>query len=91
LHSAVICNLDTAQRNLTALQQLGLRVGLDDFATGYWSLNHLTTLPIGCFKIDRTFVQQLESSLISQVIIDTVNSMAGALKFSCELGVSRTK
>src|SRR5260370_7733022 len=36
---------------VSAIRQLGCRVGLDDFATGYSSLNYLRRLPLDFLKI----------------------------------------
>jgi EAL domain-containing protein (putative c-di-GMP-specific phosphodiesterase class I) len=41
---------------LAALAELGLRVVVDDFGTGYTSLSYLSALPIDSLKIDRSFV-----------------------------------
>lgn len=40
------------------LQDIGIRVTLDDFGAGYSSLSHLRHLPFDGLKIDKQFIQQ---------------------------------
>jgi diguanylate cyclase (GGDEF)-like protein len=46
---------------LNALAALGVCLSIDDFGTGYSSLSHLAGMPVDEMKIDRSFVQSLES------------------------------
>jgi diguanylate cyclase (GGDEF)-like protein len=46
---------------LNALAALGVGLSIDDFGTGYSSLSHLARMPVDEMKIDRSFIQNLES------------------------------
>ena len=59
---------------LEAMRSVGVQIALDDFGTGYSSLTQLRTLPIDTLKIDRSFVETLDTDAgdasIVQAIID---------------------
>lgn len=67
------------ERALKQLNANGIRVALDDFGTGYASLSHLKQFPVDIVKIDRSFLQNLESSAHDDVIINTVISLGHSL------------
>jgi diguanylate cyclase (GGDEF)-like protein len=46
---------------LDAVAALGVGLSIDDFGTGYSSLSHLARMPVDEMKIDRSFIQSLES------------------------------
>jgi EAL domain-containing protein (putative c-di-GMP-specific phosphodiesterase class I) len=57
--------------NLNKLQQLGIKILLDDFGAGYSSLRYLHDLPISIVKIDKAFVQGLPGDEASRTIIES--------------------
>jgi diguanylate cyclase (GGDEF)-like protein len=50
-----------ALQTLDAIAALGVSLSIDDFGTGYSSLSHLARMPVHEVKIDRSFVQGLDS------------------------------
>jgi EAL domain-containing protein (putative c-di-GMP-specific phosphodiesterase class I) len=57
--SVLLDDLDRAAAHLRAVRELGVRVHVDDFGTGYTSIAHLHALPIDGIKIDRRFIAAL--------------------------------
>ena len=62
-----------------ALSDIGVQLSIDDFGTGYSSLSYLRQLQVGELKIDRSFVQDLESSADARAIVEAVIRLAHAL------------
>jgi EAL domain-containing protein (putative c-di-GMP-specific phosphodiesterase class I) len=60
--SALVQNLEGAQKALGALRAAGVRIALDDFGTGYSSLYHLRNFKVDSIKIDRSFIEDLEEA-----------------------------
>jgi EAL domain-containing protein (putative c-di-GMP-specific phosphodiesterase class I) len=61
---------------LRSLREMGVRISLDDFGTGFSCLSYLRTLPIDMIKIDRSFVLTLAAN--SKPIIRTIVTTAQA-------------
>ena len=51
-----------------ALHDIGVLIALDDFGTGYASLTNLRQLPIDRLKIDKSFVQDNDVSVVKAMI-----------------------
>ncbi|MBB3021074.1 diguanylate cyclase (GGDEF)-like protein/PAS domain S-box-containing protein [Microvirga lupini] len=63
------------ERALRTLSAEGVTIALDDFGTGYASLSHLKRFPVNTLKIDRSFVQGLESDAGDAAIVKAVLSL----------------
>jgi EAL domain-containing protein (putative c-di-GMP-specific phosphodiesterase class I) len=77
MHDADI-NLGT----LSALHRMGVELSLDDFGTGYSSLAYLKRFPVGKLKIDRSFVNDLETDPDDWTIASTIVSMGRSLRMT---------
>ncbi len=77
--SVAMEDAETMHAALARLGELGLSLAIDDFGTGYSSLAYLRRLPVGQLKIDRSFVQDLETSADAQAIVEAVIRLAHAL------------
>jgi diguanylate cyclase (GGDEF)-like protein len=54
--TAVMTNPALAMSTLTGLHELGIRLSIDDYGTGYSSMAYLNRLPVDELKVDRSFV-----------------------------------
>ncbi len=62
---------------LKRLSSVGVDIAIDDFGTGYSSLSRLNALPIQMFKIDRSFVHNIDHELTpSNQLLRTINALA---------------
>ena len=69
---------DTLQK-LQQLEAMGIRLAVDDFGTGYASLQQLKSLPIKVVKIDRSFVMGLGHDSDDEAIVSATIRMAHEL------------
>ena len=76
----VVLNFDEIAKRMTELAAMGICFAVDDFGTGYASLQHLQRLPIATLKIDRSFIQRLCESSHSYPIVKAVIELAHSLK-----------
>ncbi len=67
---------------LRKLKDLGLRIAMDDFGTGFSSLAYLQRFPFDKLKLDQAFVRGLETSEQSRAIARATISMAHALNLT---------
>lgn len=72
---------DTAQmlQAVKSLRDAGFKIEMDDFGSGYSSLNMLCLMPIDALKIDMKFVRNIVSSKTGYRIVELVVEMARAL------------
>jgi EAL domain-containing protein (putative c-di-GMP-specific phosphodiesterase class I) len=71
-----------AVETMNALRKLGVGLSLDDFGTGYSSLSRLAHLPIRELKIDRSFMQDVESDATARAIVTTVVRVGQSLQLT---------
>jgi diguanylate cyclase (GGDEF)-like protein/PAS domain S-box-containing protein len=67
---------ETVAKVLHQLQALGVQVALDDFGTGFSSLSHLKDFRVDKIKIDKSFVQDLDSDESDRALVDGLIALA---------------
>ncbi len=77
--SSVMPQGSLALDNMLKLAAKGIRFSIDDFGTGFSSLDRLHQLPVSILKIDRTFVMRMLDPDGTLPIVNTIISMAHSL------------
>ncbi|TQV86417.1 bifunctional diguanylate cyclase/phosphodiesterase [Aliikangiella coralliicola] len=80
--NAVLSDPKLAIKLLARLQKSGFRISIDDYGTGYSSLEQLKILPVDELKIDKSFVQNLMMDKDDQTIVDSTISLAHNMNLS---------
>lgn len=62
------------EKILQTLQDIGVNVSIDDFGSGYSSLNYLSNLPIKKLKIDRAFLIELNKK--NKAVVKAIVALA---------------
>ena len=75
----LMSRLEGALPMLSELRRMGVTLAIDDFGTGYSSLSHLSTLPIDCLKIDRSFVTRLEAGSNEAAVVRSIVLLGSSL------------
>ncbi|MGG6239836.1 putative bifunctional diguanylate cyclase/phosphodiesterase [Nodosilinea sp. AN01ver1] len=77
--SVFIENAKEAAAMLADLKQLNVQICLDDFGTGYSSLSYLHQFPIDIVKIDRSFVQGMDTDTEKLEIVRAILNLCHTL------------
>lgn len=72
-------NFHLMNEKLHLLRDLGFRIHLDDFCTGYSSLLYLKDLPVDTLKIDKEFTKNIVNDKVSENIVKTICNLANSL------------
>lgn len=73
-------NMELIVKTLRKLKDKGIHIALDDFGTGYSSLKYLRNIPVDTLKIDRSFINDINSNPSYSAIIDAIIDIAKKLK-----------
>ena len=77
--SMLLENIEDTIATMNVLKEIGVEFSLDDFGSGYSSLQYLKRLPLFQLKIDQSFVRDIVSDSHSRSIVRTVIAMAQGL------------
>jgi diguanylate cyclase (GGDEF)-like protein len=77
--SSIMDDTKTITALLERIHQLGIRISIDDFGTGFSSLYYLSCLPIDTVKIDLSFVQGIGKNHNDEKTIKVILNLADSL------------
>jgi predicted signal transduction protein with EAL and GGDEF domain len=69
----------SAMRFLNEMHELGVQLSIDDFGTGFSSLNYLKKLPVNKLKIDQSFIRDIDTDEGDAAIIRSIISLGHRL------------
>lgn len=64
----MINGIKVVEELLNEIRNLGYKISLDDFGSGYSSLNYLARLPFDEIKIDKGFVDEINNEKVQKVL-----------------------
>lgn len=78
----VVHNPAHAQKLLSAVKRMGVRLAIDDFGAGYSSLGQLKHFPIDTLKVDRSFIRDVVRNPGDKAITEAIISMGKTLNLT---------
>ncbi len=79
--SIMLDSEDKSLERINELKKMGIKIAIDDFGTGYSSLSYLTRIPADLLKIDKSFINKMNSSESSKQYVATIISIGHTMKF----------
>jgi len=80
--SIMIDSMDKAMERINEIKALGMKVAIDDFGTGYSSLSYLNSFPSDLLKIDKSFIDLMNTSESSKQYVAAIVTIGHVLNFS---------
>ncbi|CAH1535755.1 EAL domain-containing protein [Vibrio rotiferianus] len=77
--SAVMSDSEHTVQMLNAIKKLGFALSIDDFGTGYSSLSYLARFPIDELKIDRAFINDIDTLPKQVTVIENIINLGKSL------------
>ncbi len=88
--TSLVDSLELTNQLCRQLKEMGVGVALDDFGTGYSSFSYLRELPISQIKVDRQYIQNIETEGYNQIILRCLYDLSRELGLGlCVEGVER--
>ncbi|MFN7056661.1 putative bifunctional diguanylate cyclase/phosphodiesterase [Hyphomonas sp.] len=78
--STIFADKERSLHMLRQIKALGITIALDDFGTGYSSLDTLRTFPFDKIKLDRSFIEQVDTSEQTVAMVRAVLALGRSLR-----------
>ena len=73
--SIMIKSMEKASECIESIKKMGIQIAIDDFGTGYSSLSYLNSFPANLLKIDKSFIDKMNSSDSSKQYVAAIISL----------------
>ncbi len=80
--SIMIDSAEKALQCINDLKNMGLKIAIDDFGTGYSSLSYLINFPADMLKVDKSFIDKMNTSESSKQYVAAIISIGHIMNFS---------
>ncbi len=80
--TVLLQDTETTTGILHRIRELGVRISMDDFGTGYCSLSYLQKFPLDKIKIDKSFVDDIAVAPDAAAIIRAITGLGASLGMS---------
>lgn len=79
--SIMIDSVDKALKCIDSIKAMGIQIAIDDFGTGYSSLSYLNKFPANLLKIDKSFIDTMNTSKSAKQYVSAIISMGHIMGF----------
>jgi diguanylate cyclase (GGDEF)-like protein/PAS domain S-box-containing protein len=77
--SVMMQDVELSVQRLTELKEIGVRLAVDDFGTGYSSLNYIQQFPVDILKVDKSFIDAVNTDPRKSALTATIIKLAADL------------
>jgi len=78
--TALLQNEEIVKQTLQQIKDLNIQISLDDYGTGYSSINYLREFPFDTIKIDRSYIQEItKKEKNSRIIVESIITLVKKL------------
>ncbi len=79
--SVMIDSAEAALNCINEIRRMGVKIALDDFGTGYSSLSYLNTFPADILKVDKSFIDKMNTSDSSKKYVAAIITIGHIMNF----------
>lgn len=77
--SAMLKTSDAFVERMSEIKDAGFMIALDDFGMGYSEFNQLRRLPFDIIKIDKSYIQNIGTDVVTDTFVSAVTQIAGQM------------
>ncbi|WP_131782461.1 EAL domain-containing protein [Legionella gresilensis] len=75
----ILENSNDVFNTMKILRDMGIKIAMDDFGVGYSNLNYVKFFPFDKIKIDKSFIQDIDTNIYDKNIIEAIINMTKSM------------